>query len=125
MITFESRGSFRNTEKFFGKMSRGDIYRALSALGKEGVNALSSATPVGSGLTSASWSFEITRSRGSTSITWLNSNVVDGVPIAIILQYGHGTGTGGYVRGTDYINPALKPVFDKIADEVWKVVTSA
>lgn len=88
-----------------------------------GVNALSNATPVESALTASSWYYEVESRRGYHSIRWYNSNVNQGVPIAIILQYGHGTGTGGYVRGRDYINPAIRPVFDQIANEVWKEVT--
>lgn len=125
MISFESSGSFKNTEDFLSKMSRGDILRTLRTYGQMGVNALASATPVDSGLTATSWDFVVESSRGSYSITWVNSHVVNGVPIAIILQYGHGTGTGGWVSGRDYINPAIQPVFDKISDGVWKAVTSA
>jgi len=125
MITFESRGDFKRTEAFLKKMSKGDMFSALERYGKMGVNALSNATPHDSGLTAASWTYEIRKSRGSVSITWLNTNVNNGVPVAIILQYGHGTGTGGWVQGRDYINPALRPVFDQIAENVWKAVTSA
>ena len=95
----------------------------LDKYGREGVNALSSATPVESGVTAASWYYEIEHSSGSAAIQFYNSNVNKGVPIAIILQYGHGTGTGGWVQGRDYINPAIQPLFDKMAEEVWKEVT--
>jgi len=126
MIRFESRGSFSNTEKFLKKASRLDhILRALERYAKQGVVALESATPVDTSLTSGSWDYEILNESGSYSIIWTNSNVVDGTPVVILLQYGHGTGTGGWVQGRDFINPALKPIFDKIADEVWKEVTSA
>lgn len=125
MITFESSGSFNKTESFLAKMSRGDIFQALEQYAQEGVRALSAATPMDSGLTAMSWDYEIQKSRGSYTITWTNSHVVSGAPIAIMLQYGHGTGTGGYVQGRDYINPAMKPVFDRIAEKVWKAVTSA
>jgi hypothetical protein len=125
MLRFEQRGDFKNTERFLKKMSSADLLAALKNLAQEGVRALSAATPVDSGLTANSWGYEITRSKSSSSITWTNSNIVAGKPIAIMLQYGHGTGTGGYVRGRDYINPAIQPVFDKIAEEAWKVVTSA
>jgi hypothetical protein len=97
----------------------------LHHYGKAGVQALASATPVESGLTAESWDYKVLNTASSFSITWTNSHVVDGRPIAILLQYGHGTGTGGYVEGRDYINPALKPIFDRLADEVWKAVTSA
>lgn len=125
MITFESSGDFRKTESFLSKISKRDIFAALDKYGRAGVAALASATPVESGITAASWSYEVSSSRGSHSITWTNSHTVGGTPLVILLQYGHGTGTGGYVRGRDFINPAVQPIFDKIADEVWKAVTSA
>ena len=95
----------------------------LDKYGREGVAALASATPVDSGLTASSWYYEITNGNGSATITFLNSNVNKGVPIAIILQYGHGTGTGGWVEGRDYINPAIQPIFDRIANDAWREVT--
>lgn len=106
-------------------MERNEIHKILDRFGQEGVAALSSATPVDSSFTANSWDYEVVETGNSYSIIWTNSNVVNGVPVAILLQYGHGTGTGGYVQGRDYINPAIKPIFDKIAKEVWKVVTSA
>lgn len=125
MIRLDVQGDFKNTERFLKKMSSADITAALKSLAQQGVRALANATPRDSGLTAASWGFEITRSRMSSSITWTNSHTESGFPVAIMLQYGHGTGTGGYVKGRDYINPAMQPVFDKIADEAWKVITSA
>lgn len=124
-ISFSSKGNFNKTEKFLQTMSRGDIFRQLEGYAREGVTALQAATPVESGETAASWNVKVRHSRGQYSIEWTNDHIVNGVPIAIILQYGHGTGTGGYVQGRDYINPAIKPVFDKIADKVWKAVISA
>lgn len=124
-ITFESSGSFDKTEKFLLKLSRGQMFKTLHKYGQEGVNALSRATPIDSGETATSWSYEVSSSGGGASITWTNSHMAGGAPVAIILQYGHGTGTGGYVAGRDYINPAMKPIFDKIANEVWKAVTTA
>ena len=121
----ESNGSFNKLENFLNKMSRGGIYTSLDAYAKEGVAALSKATPLETGETKNSWNYQIKQGKGSCTITWTNSHIEDGVPIAIILQYGHGTGTGGYVQGQDYINPAMRPVFDNIADNVWKAVTSA
>ena len=106
-------------------MKRGEILRELDRYGQMGVDALASATPLDSGETASSWGYEIQRSGKSFSISWTNTNTNGSVNVAIILQYGHGTGTGGYVPGRDYINPAIRPVFDKIADGVWKVVTSA
>ena len=125
MITFESAGSFSNIERFLQKMSKADMYSELEKYAQEGVAALALATPVDSGLTSTSWDYEISKTRGSYAIKWINRNVVGDNSVAILLQYGHGTGTGGYVQGRDYINPALKPIFDKIANSVWKAVTSA
>ena len=106
-------------------MATRDIYSVLSALGTRGVAALRSATPVDSGITASSWDFHIEHEKGRVSIVWTNSSSNEGLPIAILLQYGHGTGTGGYVEGIDYINPAIKPVFDEIAEEVWKEVKNA
>lgn len=123
MISIETTGNFENTERFLKRMSKNDIFDALEKYGKAGVVALSSATPKDSGETASSWSFEITKSIGSVKIEWLNSNISDNVNIAVILQYGHGTGTGGYVQGRDYINPAIQPVFDNIVSDVWKEVT--
>ena len=125
MLRFESRGDFKNTERFLRKMSSVDIASALKSFAQEGVRALAAATPLDSGKAASSWGYEITRSRTTTSITWTNSDVENGFPVAIMLQYGHGTRNGGYVVGRDYINPAMQPVFDKMADEAWKVVTSA
>lgn len=125
MISLESKGSFKNAEAFLNYMKKDDIFAALDRYGKEGVAALSAATPVDSGLAASSWYYEVTKARGSYSIEWLNSDVENGFPVAIRLQYGYGTGTGGYVQGRDYINPALRPVFDRIANDVWKAVTSA
>jgi len=123
MIAVKHRGSFKNTEKFLTNASKAQYLRELDKYGREGVSALASATPIDSGLTANSWGYEIRRSRGSVTISWTNSNVVNGVPIAIILQYGHATQNGGYVQGRDYINPAIQPIFDKIADSVWREVT--
>lgn len=125
MFSFESSGSLKKTENFLSRMRRDELFNSLERFAQEGVAALANATPFDTGLTSASWDYEIRKTRGSYSIIWTNSYNVDGRPIAILLQYGHGTGTGGYVQGRDYINPAMKPVFDRIADNVWKAVTSA
>lgn len=124
VIKFKHRGNFNNTERFFKRAQKMDFFRNLEKYAQEGVAALSSATPVDSGLTAASWDYEIVKKKGSVSIYWTNSNINAGVPIAVILQYGHGTNNGGYVQGRDYINPAIRPIFDKIADNAWKEVTS-
>lgn len=122
MIVFTHKGDFKKTTKFL-KRNQKLTLPDLSRFGQEGVDALSAATPVDTGKTADSWYYRIVETNGRISIQWLNSNVVDKVPIAIILQYGHGTGTGGYVQGRDYINPAIKPIFDKIAENAWKEVT--
>ena len=121
-VTFKHRGDFKKTKRFLKNASERDFLKDLHMYGKMGVEALSQATPVDSGLTANSWSYVIDRNKGNTTISWLNTNINDGVNIAIILQYGHGTGTGGYVQGQDYINPAIRPVFDKIAEDAWKGV---
>lgn len=124
-VKFEVSGGFTKTERFLNRMKRREYLNVLDEFGRDGVQALRNATPVESGLTAESWDYEIKRTRDYTEIVWTNSNINNGVPIAIILQYGHGTGTGGYVQGRDYINPAIRPIFDKIAEKAWKVVTSA
>jgi hypothetical protein len=125
LITFRHRGNFNKTEKFLNKVTKREYLNILDLCGQMGVDALAAATPKDSGRTASSWSYEIERNSNTTSISWLNTNENKGVIIAIILQYGHGTGTGGYVQGQDYINPAMKPVFDKIAEMAWKEVTSS
>ena len=122
-IVVKHKGNFNQTEKFLKRASRMDCRRILEKYAQEGVAALAAATPVDTGLTANSWDYEIRVSRGRYSITWTNSNIVDGVPVAVILQYGHGTRNGGWVQGRDYINPALQPIFDKIANELWREVT--
>lgn len=123
MIKITHKGSFDNIEKFFRGVITSNHIRVLEKYGEEGVRLLTEATPIDSSETANSWSYEIRHYPGGASITWLNSNVVDGVPVVILLQYGHATRNGGYVQGRDFINPALKPLFDKIADDVWKEVT--
>lgn len=125
MISFRSKGDFKKTEEFL-KKSLGRKYRAvLEKYGQKGVLALTAATPIDTGLTAASWDYEITQNESGLSVVWSNTNVRKGYcNIAIILQYGHGTRNGGYVEGRDYINPALKPIFDDLADAAWKEVTS-
>lgn len=123
MVVVKHAGSFRNTERFLKRVSKIDYVGILNRYGREGVAALASATPVDTGKTANSWGYEITTTKDSYTIAFTNSNVVDGVPIAIILQYGHGTRNGGWVEGRDYINPAIQPIFDKIANEAWREVT--
>lgn len=123
MISFRQKGDFSKLTRFLERAKDAIHIGDLDKYGREGVAALSSATPVESGLTAASWYYKIENTKGSARIAFYNSNVQNGVPIAIILQYGHGTGTGGWVEGRDYINPAIRPVFDKIADTAWREVT--
>ena len=124
MITIESSGSFDRTDKFLMRLRRLSIRDVLNSFGAEGTAALSAATPQDTGKTALSWYHEVSKTKNGWQITWNNSHVNQGVPIAIILQYGHGTGTGGYVQGRDYINPAIRPVFDKIANKAWQEVVS-
>lgn len=124
MFSLSASGSFDNTEAFLKRAASGTIFSTLSRYGQEGVNALAAATPKDSGLTASSWTYEIVQDATSWSIIWGNTNIVDGRPVAILLQLGHGTGTGGYVAGQDYINPALRPIFDRIEAEAWKAVTA-
>ena len=123
MITFRQKGDFSKLTRYLERVKevirRGD----LDKYGRAGVAALASATPIDTGLTSSSWYYEIEHSNGSAVISFHNSNIQNGVPIAIILQYGHGTGTGGWVEGRDYINPAIRPIFDAIANDAWREVT--
>ena len=124
MIRFTQKGDFSKTTRYFERLRNAARLSILDKYGRAGVAALASATPVDSGLAASSWYYEIERSRNGATITFCNSDIENGFPVAIMLQYGHGTGTGGWVEGRDYINPAIQPVFDKIADAAWKEVTS-
>jgi len=123
MITIESQGEWNLTRNWFDRMTKIDLALIMNQFGKEGVSALAAATPSRSGLTSKSWNYEVKRTGNNWKITWTNSNVNKGANIAVLIQYGHGTRNGGYVVGRDYINPAIRPVFDKIAQKAWKEVT--
>lgn len=123
MIKLTTTGKFDKTNKFLKRASTWSKNVNLDVYAKRGVAALSSATPVDTGLTASSWYYRIDRKDGLISITFLNSNINKGVPIAIILQYGHGTRNGGWVEGRDYINPAIRPIFDELAKAAWKEVT--
>lgn len=125
MISFRQKGDFSNLTRFLERAKESVHIGDLDKYGREGVKALSSATPVDSGLTANSWYYKIENKNGSVAISFHNSNIQNGVPIAIILQYGHGTGTGGWVEGRDYINPAIQPIFDKIVEDAWKEVTKS
>lgn len=124
MITFQTHGDFSNTEKFLANFKFSKIRKVLDVYGRKGVAALAANTPVESGKTASSWDYEITTTKTGISLIWTNSNVKDGVNIAVILQYGHGTRGGGWVEGIDYINPALQPIFREIADDAWREVTA-
>lgn len=123
MITITQKGSFKNTERYLARLSKLKLDAILNKYGNIGVNALSNATPTESGETAGSWFYTIKSGAGYYSIRWHNSNHVEGTPLVVLLQYGHGTGTGGYVQGRDFINPAVRPIFDQIADEAWREVT--
>ena len=124
MIKITQKGDFKKATSYLEKLKDAIQLSSFDKYGQAGVNALSSATPVDSGKTASSWYYKIERTKNTISITFYNSNINKGVPIAIILQYGHGTGTGGWVEGRDYINPAIQPIFDKMAEEAWKEVTN-
>lgn len=117
-ISITSSGSFSKTQSFIDRMLHGDIFAGLDRYGVMGVQALSRATPVDTGLTAHSWQYRIVKTRGRYTVEWYNTNS----KVAILIQYGHGTGTGGYVQGRDYINPAIRPIFDQMANDVWKKV---
>lgn len=123
MITITQKGSFNNSEKYLNRLKDSEFLSILNKYGDIGVAALSSATPKDTGLTSQSWYYTIVKRRGYYSIRWHNRYEEDGTPIAVLIQYGHGTGTGGYVQGRDYIMPAMRPIFDKILADAMKEVT--
>jgi hypothetical protein len=124
MITFTHKGNFRKTDKFLTKVSIASYLHIFEKYGRKGVEALASATPIDSGETKLSWAYEIKRRKNGITIIWTNAHVEKGVPIAIILQYGHATKNGGYVQGRDYINSAIRPIFDSITNDLWKEVTA-
>ena len=123
MISFRHKGDLKRSTRYLERIKQIGHSGILDKYGREGVAALASATPVDSGLTASSWYYKIENTKGSSTISFFNSNIQNGVPIAIILQYGHGTGTGGWVEGRDYINPAIQPVFDKLVAEAWREVS--
>ena len=124
-ITFKHRGDLSRTRKFLNSVKSIIRFHNIESYAEEGLAALRESTPYDTGNTANSWYYEIERSHGSARIVYKNSNIQNGVPIAIILQYGHGTGTGGYVEGRDYINPAVRPVFDKLAADIWEEVVES
>lgn len=125
LISFSSTGSFDKTDRFLNALLHGDQYHSLSIFAQRGVDALAAATPTETGETAAAWSYEIERNGSDVTIWWTNNHVdSEGTPIVVMLQFGHGTGTGGYVQGRNFINPAIEPVFNEIADSVWRAVNS-
>lgn len=125
MVVLRQRGNFNNLSKFLNKCRSINIDKILEKYARKGLEALQNATPNDTGKTARSWDYAIEKNQNGVVISWTNSNIVDGVPIAIIIQYGHATRNGGYVTGIDYINPALKPVFDELSEKIFKEVTSA
>ena len=123
MIKIKCTGDFKHALNFLEKARKMDIRRILTKYGREGVNALAAATPQDTGETASSWDYEIEIGNGTSSITWINTSSSQGIPIVILLQYGHGTRNGGYVSGVDFINPAMKGILNRLADEAWKEVT--
>lgn len=125
MIRFKQKGNFKKTENFLDSIRKFKFLKNLDKYGKKGVQALSAATPVDTGLTARSWDYRIDKTNDYVAIVWTNSNIVNGYPIAVILDYGHGNGRGGYVSGRHYIAPAIQPIFDEIAEDAWKEVSEA
>lgn len=123
MISFRQKGDFYKVTRYLESTKRGNRLPDLNKYGEEGVKALSAATPVETGATANAWYYEIKQNKNTAEISFCNSNIQNGVPIAVILQLGHGTGTGGWVEGRDYINPAIQPIFDKLAEDAWREVT--
>lgn len=124
MIKIKQRGNFNNTERFINRVKKIDFARLLTPYGQQGVTALSGATPKRSGEAASSWDYEIETSSKGVKITWTNSKMAGNVPLVILIQYGHGTGTGGYVQGQDFINPAIRPVFKRMAIDIWREITT-
>lgn len=123
-ITFTHSGNWDKTDKFLKKLGDGDMYKGVDVLAREGVNALRIATPIDSGVSASSWGYTVKKDRSGVTIAWTNTHTESGFPVVVMLQYGHATGTGGYVQGYDFINPAIRPIFDRISNEVWKAVTT-
>lgn len=119
-ISFKQKGDFSKFNAYIDKTRKIFKFGEIEKYAKEGINALKDATPVDSGLTKDSWYYKIERKKDMVTISYLNTNIQNGIPIAIILQYGHATRNGGWVEGIDYINPSLKPIFEKIANDAWK-----
>lgn len=124
MIGANSPGDFKKTNAFLDRLRKGDVFKNFDRYGRLGVDALSSITPVDSSLTADSWGYRVIDDRERPGIEWYNTNLVEGIPVVILIQYGHATGTGGFVAGIDFVNPAIQPIFDQIAADVWREVTA-
>lgn len=124
MIKTSDSGSFKNTMTWLEEMKKGKMFEDIDRLAREGANLLSHATPQDTGRAASDWDYEIKKGKGVVTIHWTNDDIEDGVNVVILLQYGHGTGTGGYVSGRDFINPVMRPLFDKITETIWKRVTA-
>lgn len=121
-FSISSKGNWGQTRKVLNALKHDEIFSDLDGYARKGLSALADATPEETGLTANSWDYEIVKNSFGPGIVWFNTNEVAGQPLVILLQYGHGTGTGGFVQGRDFINPAIQPIFDQIADDVWKKV---
>ena len=124
MIKTSDSGSFKNSMTWLNDMSKGRMFDDLDRIAREGVDLLARATPIDSGKAASQWDYDIKKGKGSVTVHWTNTDIEDGVNVIILLQYGHGTGTGGYVSGRDFINPVMRPIFDKMTDAMWKRVTA-
>lgn len=125
-IGLKVKGDFKNVEKFFDRVKNKELTRKLNQYGMVGAAALAASTPYDTGVTASSWDYEIIENKGHIELIWTNSNVTEGkqnIPIVLLIQYGHATRNGGYVQGRDFINPAIQPVFDAIADDIWEEVS--
>lgn len=123
-VKLSVRGDWKKTKRFLGLIIKKDFLKDLDKYGREGVEALRLATPKDTGKTADSWEYEIHKKRGHVSIVWTNTNIADYIPVALLIQYGHATGNGAYIEGIDYINPAIRPIFEKIADSAWNALTT-
>lgn len=123
-VKFRHHGNFQTTERFLNAVRRKDYRRTINEFANRGKLQLASATPIDSSLTANSWDYEVKIYQGGFKIIWTNSNLVDGIPVAILIQYGHGTRNGSFIQGRDYINPTMQPIFDQIAESLWKEVTN-
>ena len=124
MITASNSGSFKNSMTWLEDMKKGRMFDDLDRIAREGVDLLARATPIDSGKAASEWDYDIKKGKGAYSVHWTNTDIEDGVNVIILLQYGHGTGTGGYVSGRDFVNPVMRPIFDKMTDAMWKRVTA-